>query len=61
MIPAPRASRSSGLPGVAAACAANGLLLVSPMSSTLTKASTTMVPWMNRVGRFTATAPTAAM
>ena len=61
MIPAPRASRSSGLPGVAAACAANGLLLVSPMSSTLTKASTTMVPWMNRVGRSTATAPTAAM
>ena len=35
MIPAARPSRSSGLPGGAAACAANGLLLVSAMSSTL--------------------------
>ena len=60
MIPAARPSRSSWLPGVAAATAANGLLLVSPMSSTLTKASTTIVPWMNRVGRSTATAPSAA-
>jgi hypothetical protein len=60
MIPAPRASRSSALPGVAAACAANGLLLESPMSSTLAKASTRIVPWMNRVGRSTATAPIAA-
>ena len=60
MMPAPRASRSSGLPGVAAASAANGLWLVSPMSSTLTKASTRMVPWMNRVGRSTATAPSTA-
>ena len=34
-IPAARPSRSSGLPGVAAACAANGLSLVSAMSSRL--------------------------
>ena len=60
MLPAARPSRSSGLPGVAAACAANGLSLVSAMSSTLTKASTSMVPWMNSVGRSTATAPIAA-
>ena len=61
MIPATRPSRSSGLPGGAAAWATNGLLLVSPMSSTLTKARTRIVPWMNRVGRSTATAPIAAM
>ena len=60
MMPAARPSRSSWLPGVAAATAANGLWLVSPMSSTLTKASTRMVPWMNRVGRSTATAPSTA-
>ena len=30
------------------------------MISTLTKASTRIVPWMNRVGRSTATAPAAA-
>ena len=30
------------------------------MSSTLTKASTRIVPWMNNVGRSTATAPIAA-
>ncbi len=30
------------------------------MSSTLAKASTRIVPWMNRVGRSTATAPIAA-
>ena len=60
MIPAARPSRSSWLPGGAAATAANGLLLVSPMSSTLTSARITMVPWMNRVGRSTATAPWAA-
>jgi len=38
------------LPGVAAAWAAKGLLATSPMSSTQAKASTRMVPWMNKVG-----------
>ncbi len=62
-MPASSPSRSSGLPGTAAACAANGLTSCedSAISSTLTKASTRMVPWMNRVGRSTATAPSAAM
>ena len=59
--PVTRPSRSSGLPGGTAAWAANGLLLVSAMSSTLTKARTRIVPWMNRVGRSIATAPAAAM
>jgi hypothetical protein len=43
-IPATRPSRSSALPGVAAACAANGLLLESPIRSMLAKASTRIVP-----------------
>jgi hypothetical protein len=60
-IPATRPSRSSALPGVAAACAANGLLLESPIRSMLAKASTRIVPWMNKVGRSTAIAPIAAM
>ena len=60
MAPVTRPSRSSGLPGGAAACATNGLLAGSAMSSTLTKARTTIVPWMNRVGRSTPTAPIAA-
>src|SRR5580692_2102051 len=60
VIPATRPSRSSGLPGGAAAWAAKGLLLVSAMSRTLAKASTTIVPWMNRVGRSMPTAPIAA-
>ncbi len=58
--PVTRPSRSSGLPGGAAAWAANGLLLVSAMSSTLTNARTRIVPWMNSVGRSIATAPAAA-
>ncbi len=60
MAPVTSPSRSSWLPGGAAAWATNGLLLVSAMSSTLTKARTRIVPWMNRVGRSTATAPAAA-
>src|ERR1039458_9216371 len=46
-----------------AAWAANGLTSCedSAMSRTLTKASTRIVPQMNRVGPSTATAPTATM
>jgi len=60
MAPAPAPSRSSGLPGGAAAAAVNGLVLESARSSTLAKARTRIVPWMNSVGRSTATAPSAA-
>ena len=60
-MPASCPSRSSALPGIAAACATNGLTSWddSASSSTLTNASTRMVPWMNRVGPSTPTAPMA--
>src|ERR1019366_8039309 len=62
-MPASRPSRSSALPGMAAAWAANALTSCedSAISSTLTNASTRMVPWMKKVGRSIATAPTAAI
>ena len=59
--PASSASRSSALPGTAAACATNALTSWddSASSRTLTKARTRIVPWMNRAGPSTATAPMA--
>src|SRR5580704_5213392 len=61
-MPASSPSRSSALPGMAAACAANGTTSCedSAISMMLTKASTMIVPQMNSVGRSTATAPSAA-
>ena len=60
--PASRLSRSSAEPGTAAAWPANSGTScdASAISSTETKASTRIVPWMNSVGRSTATAPIAA-
>ncbi len=61
VMPASCPSRSSALPGTAAACATNGLPSWddSASSRTLTKASTRIVPWMNSAGPSTATAPMA--